>query len=325
MMEYDHLVNVLMLGSYAQGQKTLVKRYVDKDFNEENSYGMDDVRTSSTSHVAGRNVKIQLAQFAGEAYGYSRSSTLNEYMNKKAFIPNAIVLCYDVTDQTSFNNLRVWLREIDDRFSERPPIVLAAMNCDLKDERVVDTAMGKNFAQDNNLAYIETNNKPGQNVKKLIDDHAVKEVLSIKGHVKENDKNDVDALFDIIDDEIAIKKVKASNRFKSRFKDLCDHRKELISEIRKSVSEILKGVDELTPEHKKEITTILLEARNKAQKGHVNGNILAKIGLTSSRTVKTIDNCIAKLCDSALLDKGEVDEMRKDMEIEKEQDYKMSR
>ena len=46
---------------------------------------------------------------------------------------------YDVTDQESFNNVKVWLNEIDRYANESVNKLLVGNKCDLTSKRVVDS------------------------------------------------------------------------------------------------------------------------------------------------------------------------------------------
>lgn len=54
-----------------------------------------------------------------------------------------ILLVYDVTDEQSFNNIRNWMRQIQQHASENVNKVLIGNKCDMLDKKVVETARGQ--------------------------------------------------------------------------------------------------------------------------------------------------------------------------------------
>ncbi len=49
-----------------------------------------------------------------------------------------ILLVYDVTDEKSFNNIRNWIKNIEQHASESVNKILVGNKCDLLDQKVID-------------------------------------------------------------------------------------------------------------------------------------------------------------------------------------------
>jgi len=77
-----------------------------------------------------------------------------------------VILVYDVTDQVSFNNARQWLTEIERYACGNVIKLLVGNKSDLASRRVVDTATGKEFADQFSLPFLEASAKDGSNVEK---------------------------------------------------------------------------------------------------------------------------------------------------------------
>ena len=56
-----------------------------------------------------------------------------------------IILVYDCTDQTTFNNISNWLKQIDQHANTNVAKVLVANKCDRQD-KVIDTEKGRALA-----------------------------------------------------------------------------------------------------------------------------------------------------------------------------------
>ena len=79
-----------------------------------------------------------------------------------------IVICYDITEENSFNNVKNWLSEIEKNVNGIF-IILVGNKCDLNDNRKISYENAESFAKENNMFYIETSAKNNVNVNKLFD------------------------------------------------------------------------------------------------------------------------------------------------------------
>ena len=80
---------------------------------------------------------------------------------------HGIVIVFDTTDQVSFNNVKQWLKEVDQFSGESVLKIIAGNNCDLSEKREVfyDTAMA--FCDSISLPFIETSARDSTNVDEL--------------------------------------------------------------------------------------------------------------------------------------------------------------
>lgn len=78
------------------------------------------------------------------------------------------LLLFDVTNESSFLSIQEWLTyidtytRVDDDF--RPPILLIGNKIDLVTNRIIDTIRAQQFANELQIAYIETSGVTGTNV-----------------------------------------------------------------------------------------------------------------------------------------------------------------
>ena len=76
---------------------------------------------------------------------------------------NALLLLYDVTSYSSFENISAWLSEIKEFAHESVTIMLIGNKID-KSQRVVSREAGERLARDFDVSFLETSAKTGQNV-----------------------------------------------------------------------------------------------------------------------------------------------------------------
>jgi GTPase SAR1 family protein len=88
-----------------------------------------------------------------------------------------VFLVYDVTNQKSFDNIKMWLQNIQSRNTEIMLITLIGNKSDLENKRVVTTDVGKIFAKENNLDFYETSAKNNDNIDQIFI-NASKKILS---------------------------------------------------------------------------------------------------------------------------------------------------
>ncbi len=76
---------------------------------------------------------------------------------------NALLLLYDVTSYSSFENISAWLSEIKE-FAHDGVIIMLIGNKIDKSQRVVSREAGERLARDFEVSFLETSAKTGQNV-----------------------------------------------------------------------------------------------------------------------------------------------------------------
>ncbi len=92
-----------------------------------------------TINVDGKTIKLQIWDTAGQ----ERFRTITSSYYRGA---HGIIVVYDVTDQTSFNNVKQWLQEIDRYACDMVNKLLVGNKCDLVSQKVVDYHTAKEFA-----------------------------------------------------------------------------------------------------------------------------------------------------------------------------------
>lgn len=66
-----------------------------------------------------------------------------------------ILLVYDVTDEKSFNNIRNWIKNIEQHASESVNKILVGNKCDLLDQKVVDDDAARALAAEYGIKFME--------------------------------------------------------------------------------------------------------------------------------------------------------------------------
>jgi len=139
------------------GKSCLLCRYSDDVFNSNfiTTIGIDfKIRTIE---LDGSKIKLQIWDTAGQ----ERFRTITQAYYRGAM---GILLVYDVTDRKSFDNIRTWMRNIDQHANEQVVKILLGNKCDMSDKRAVSKEEGEKLAQEFNIDFFETSAKSNINV-----------------------------------------------------------------------------------------------------------------------------------------------------------------
>ncbi|CAF3475708.1 unnamed protein product [Rotaria sp. Silwood1] len=148
---------VMLLGDSGVGKTCLLVRFKDGTFLAGSfiaTVGIDFRNKIVT--LGDKKIKLQIFDTAGQER--FRSVTHSYYRDA-----NALLLLYDVTSYSSFENISAWLSEIKEFAHDGVVIMLIGNKID-KSQRVVSREAGERLARDYEVSFLETSAKTGQNV-----------------------------------------------------------------------------------------------------------------------------------------------------------------
>merc|ERR1711990_783623 len=154
---YDMLIKLLLIGDSGVGKSCLLCRYSDDVFNSNfiTTIGIDfKIRTIESD---GAKIKLQIWDTAGQ----ERFRTITQAYYRGAM---GILLVYDVTDDKSFNNIRTWMRNIEQHANEQVVKILLGNKCDMPDKKMVTYEQGADLAKEFSIQFFETSAKTNVNV-----------------------------------------------------------------------------------------------------------------------------------------------------------------
>lgn len=155
--EYDYLFKLLLIGDSGVGKSCLLLRFADDTYTESyiSTIGVDfKIRTVE---LEGKIIKLQIWDTAGQ----ERFRTITSSYYRGA---HGIIVVYDVTDQDSFENVKLWLSEIDRYANESVNKLLVGNKADMTARKVVDTQTAQDFANELGIPFLETSAKDSNNV-----------------------------------------------------------------------------------------------------------------------------------------------------------------
>ncbi|XP_070500008.1 ras-related protein Rab-4B [Chironomus tepperi] len=154
---YDYLFKFLIIGSAGSGKSCILHNFIENKFKEDSSHTIGVEFGSRVVNVGGKTIKLQIWDTAGQER--FRSVTRSYYRGAAGAL-----LVYDVTSRDSFNTLSNWLTDTRNLASPNIIIILVGNKKDLEEQREVTFLEASNFAQENDLIFLETSAKTGENV-----------------------------------------------------------------------------------------------------------------------------------------------------------------
>ncbi|CAA7034026.1 unnamed protein product [Microthlaspi erraticum] len=159
--DYDYLIKLLLIGDSGVGKSCLLLRFSDDTFTTSfiTTIGIDfKIRTVE---LDGKRIKLQIWDTAGQ----ERFRTITTAYYRGAM---GILLVYDVTDESSFNNIRNWMKNIEQHASDNVNKILVGNKADMDEsKRAVPTAKGQALADEYGIKFFETSAKTNLNVESV--------------------------------------------------------------------------------------------------------------------------------------------------------------
>lgn len=154
---YDYLFKLLLIGDSGVGKTCLLFRFSEDSFNTTfiSTIGIDfKIRTIE---LDGKRVKLQIWDTAGQ----ERFRTITTAYYRGAM---GIMLVYDICNEKSFENIKNWIRNIEEHASSDVEKMILGNKCDMTDRRQVSKDRGEKLAIDYGVKFLETSAKSGVNV-----------------------------------------------------------------------------------------------------------------------------------------------------------------
>jgi small GTP-binding protein len=153
----DFLLKIVLIGESGVGKTNLLAKFVRNDFQVDSKSTIGVEFAIATMRFEDKNVRAQIWDTAGQER-YRAVTT--------AYYRGAVgaMLLYDLTSAVTFSALGKWLKELREA-DPKIVVMLVGNKCDLSDSRVIATEDGMDFAERENLLFIETSAKDSRNVK----------------------------------------------------------------------------------------------------------------------------------------------------------------
>ena len=164
------LYKILLLGDSSVGKTCFFMRYIENTFQEihMSTIGLES-KIKKMKLDDDREIKIQLWDTAGQERFHS--ITKNYYKTA-----HGIILIYDVTVKSTYENIKNWIRTIREEVSPKVTIVLVGNKIDDEENRKVTKEEGEAMAKECGVPYYDCSAKTGENIELIFQDIGKKTV-----------------------------------------------------------------------------------------------------------------------------------------------------
>lgn len=107
------------------------------------------------------NILTKIYFYKRDTAGQERFRTITTAYYRGAM---GIMLVYDVTNEKSFENIKNWIRNIEENASAEVEKMLLGNKCELTDKRQVSKERGEQLAVEYGIKFMETSAKSSINV-----------------------------------------------------------------------------------------------------------------------------------------------------------------
>jgi len=157
---YAYLFKLALIGNTGSGKSSLLLRFVDDTFTNSNTstIGVNTkIRTIDLHHKV---VKLQIWDVCPDHRFRTMTDTV--YRTREA---HGILLVYDSTDLSSFENVQQYWRSEVKRYNDKDiSLVLVGNKSDLAKDKAVPVQTASEYALSQNMPFFETSAKTGDGV-----------------------------------------------------------------------------------------------------------------------------------------------------------------
>ena len=142
--DFDVLLKLVIIGDSGVGKSNYLYRFVEGEFCpiHEATVGFDYKSKICYLPNAKKKVKFQIWDTAGQ----EKYMSINKNLFQRV---QGIILMYDITVPSSFENLSKWMTLIK-QLADGIPLILIGNKIDLEKERKISKEKGQQFSKDNN-------------------------------------------------------------------------------------------------------------------------------------------------------------------------------
>ncbi|KEG10315.1 small GTP-binding protein Rab7 [Trypanosoma grayi] len=176
-MEEELAYKIIVIGDVGVGKSNVSSRYCDGVFYDDivPTIGVDFKYCHSTTlGKPSRSVRLQVWDTSGQ----DRFVTLTTAFYRNC---NGVMLCFDLTNRTSFEGLDAWYNRLKANCSEMPPVILVGCKLDLVQRsdvqdggialgshRQIERSEADAWARSHNcFCYLETSAKDNTNISEV--------------------------------------------------------------------------------------------------------------------------------------------------------------
>jgi len=137
--EYDYTIKTLLVGDSGVGKSSIMIQFVDQEYQD---------KYSTTVGVDYKTIPIRIEPYfckllLWDTAGQERFRTLSKIYYRGA---QAVIYVYDITDRESFDNLKYWMKEVEEVAPDNIVKILVGNKSELLTKRMVSINEAQEFA-----------------------------------------------------------------------------------------------------------------------------------------------------------------------------------
>lgn len=188
MNRIDYSFKFIIVGDSVVGKSSLMKKYIHDKYEDRliNTIGIDfSIRVIERTD---KKVKLLIWDTAGQE---RFKNIISSYYRDV----DAILICYDITNKKSFENLNYWIQKVDNLCNEYAEVIIIGTKLDLEEQIIIKYDDANKISKDYGYNYIEISakdndsNKLGEVIFNPLIDRLIETKDKYKERNKEIDKN----------------------------------------------------------------------------------------------------------------------------------------
>ena len=156
-MSFTYTFKFIIIGDSSVGKSCLLKKFIDGTFYNDFDTTIGVEFGAKIISCNNKNIKLQIWDTAGQET--FRAITKSYYRGSCA-----IILVYDITQRSSFNNIPSWINDLKEININDQTVILIGNKTDLIESRQVEKEEGQQLAQNHGFLFKEISVKHKSNV-----------------------------------------------------------------------------------------------------------------------------------------------------------------
>ena len=156
------VLSILAVGNATVGKTSIIKAFNGQSFSNNYLLTMAIDLTPVNTEIDIDGVKTKIKVKVWDSVGQERYQNL---IAQTIHNTEGIFIVYDVTEQSTFNDLEKWIEKLNDLVGINSfPIIVIGNKIDLTEKRVVKKEVAEEFCQSHGFPYFETTCKKSETV-----------------------------------------------------------------------------------------------------------------------------------------------------------------